>query len=117
LSLSMHAQDIRPSRLQRARFKLQDLLDRRREGLTGLVAYSGDAHVVTPLTDDTATIANLLPALNPDLMPLYGSNPAAGVRLAIELLANGGATTGRILLVTDGITRGDADTLETLLEE
>ena len=45
LSLSMYAQDIQPSRLQRARYKVLDILQRRHEGLTGLVVYSGDAHV------------------------------------------------------------------------
>src|SRR5690606_4082420 len=73
LSLSMTVADVQPSRLQRARYKILDLLQRRTEGLTGLVAYAGDAHVVTPLTDDTATIANLVPALAPDMMPIYGS--------------------------------------------
>ncbi len=111
LSLSMYATDVSPTRLQRARFKLHDLLQQREEGLTGLVVYSGDAHVVTPLTDDTATIANLLPALTPDLMPLYGSNPVAGVALAADLLANAEVTYGRILLVTDDLTERDLQAL------
>ena len=65
LSYSMTAADLAPSRVDRARQKLLDLLDQRREGQTGLIAYAGDAHIVTPLTDDTPTIAKLLPALNP----------------------------------------------------
>ncbi|MEQ9465108.1 MAG: VWA domain-containing protein [Haliea sp.] len=103
LSYSMKATDQPPSRLDRARQKLLDLLGTRREGQTGLVAYAGDAHVVTPLTDDTATIANLLPALNPDMMPLPGSDTAGALRLALELLASAGVGGGRILLLTDGV--------------
>ena len=76
LSYSMKSADLPPSRLDRARQKIIDLLGSREEGQTGLVAYAGDAHIVTPLTDDTSTIANLIPALNPEMMPVPGSNPA-----------------------------------------
>ncbi|MET0377925.1 MAG: VWA domain-containing protein [Spongiibacteraceae bacterium] len=107
LSLSMLAADVQPSRLQRARFKILDLLARRKEGLTGLVVYSGDAHVVTPLTDDTATIANLVPALAPDMMPLYGSDVTGGIEQALQLLHSSGVTQGRILLLTDDIENAD----------
>ena len=60
LSLSMYAEDLSPSRLVRARHKIADVLRRRDEGFTALVAYAGDAHTVAPLTDDTRTIENLL---------------------------------------------------------
>ena len=103
LSYSMKATDQPPSRLDRARQKLLDLLATRREGQTGLVAYAGDAHVVTPLTDDTGTIGNLLPALNPDMMPLPGSDTPGALRLALELLESAGVSGGRILLLSDGV--------------
>ena len=63
LTLSMHATDIKPSRLVRARYKLLELLKQRNEGQTALIAYSGDAHTVSPLTDDARTIAALVPPL------------------------------------------------------
>ena len=107
LSYSMMAADLAPSRYDRARQKLLDLLEQRKEGQTGLIAYAGDAHIVTPLTDDTPTIANLLPALNPGMMPVPGSEPAAALTQAIELLHSAGVQQGRILLVTDGITARD----------
>lgn len=107
LSYSMKSGDIVPSRLDRARQKLLDLLAQRREGQTGLIAYAGDAHIVTPLTDDTPTIANLLPALHPDMMPVPGSDPAAAVAQAVELLHSAGIRRGKILLVTDGVTDKD----------
>lgn len=107
LSYSMVAGDLAPSRIDRARQKLLDLLERRREGQTGLVAYAGDAHTVTPLTDDTPTIANLLPALHPGIMPVPGSNPAAALTQAVDLLRSAGIRKGRILLLTDGISSTD----------
>ncbi len=115
LSYSMVAADLQPSRADRARQKLLDLLARRREGQTGLVAYAGDAHTVTPLTDDIPTIENLLPALHPSIMPVPGSAPAAAVEQAIALLRSAGIREGRILLVTDGIDNRDRAALRTSL--
>ena len=115
LSYSMMAGDLAPSRLERTRQKLLDLLAERKEGQTGLVAYAGDAHIVTPLTDDTATIANLLPALAPGMMPLPGSDPAAAVEQAVELLRSAGIRDGRVLLVTDGISDEDGSDIERVL--
>lgn len=105
LSLSMLAEDLKPSRLARAKHKIADALRRRDEGLTALIAYAGDAHAVAPLTDDTRTIENLLTALSPTIMPVLGSNPASALELARELFANARVDQGRILLVTDGIDR------------
>lgn len=116
LSYSMKAADLAPSRLDRARQKILDLLKRREEGQTALVAFAGDAHVVTPLTDDTGTIANLLPALNPDMMPLPGSDAASAVNLALELLHSGGAAGGRILLITDGVARDQHEEIARALD-
>ena len=112
LSYSMKAADLAPSRLDRVRQKLLDLLQQRNEGQTALVAYAGDAHIVTPLTDDRPTIANLLPALNPDMMPLPGSDPVSAVKMALDLLRSAGVRQGRILLATDGVSDRDRRGIE-----
>ena len=104
LSPSMLAKDVQPSRLVAARHKILDLLTLRREGYTALIAYSGDAHVVSPLTDDTKTIASLLQVLEPGIMPAYGSNLEDALSKALLLFKNAGYTQGDILLVTDGVT-------------
>ena len=103
LSLSMFAPDHVPNRLDLAKRKLRDILDLRNEGQTALIVYAGDAHTVTPLTDDTVTITALVPSLTPNIMPLFGSNPVMALQMAISLLNDVQAQSGRILLMTDGI--------------
>ena len=71
VSRSMLADDIKPNRLERAKFKINDILDKRKDGQTALIVYAGDAFVVTPLTDDTETIALMLKAISPDIMPVH----------------------------------------------
>lgn len=113
LSLSMFAPDHEPSRLDLAKRKLRDILALREEGQTALVVYAGDAHTVTPLTDDVVTIAALVPSLSPNIMPLFGSNPTAAIDLAIGLLDDTEANRGKILLMTDGIRGFDEELLIT----
>lgn len=109
VSRSMNATDIEPSRLVRARHKVLDLLDRRVDGQTALVAYAGDAFAVTPLTDDNRTIASLVPSLEPDIMPLPGSRADRAIDRARELLRQAGARRGQVLLVTDSAEGPDLD--------
>lgn len=114
LSPSMMAEDIKPSRLVRTRFKIMDFLNARTEGLTALIAYAGEAHIVSPLTDDINTISNLLPALSPSMMPLPGSNVEMAVGMATQLFTDAGLNRGEILLVTDGV---DAIAFDTIREQ
>ena len=103
LSLSMDATDIKPSRLSRAKLELLDLLKTRKTGETALIVYAADAFVVTPLTDDNATIANLVPSLTTDMMPAQGSNLSSALRKTFSLFTQAGVINGHILVITDGI--------------
>jgi len=101
LSRSMDAQDIAPSRLERAVLKVRDILERRPADQFGLVVYSANAFVVTPLTTDTRNIELLLPELSTSIMPSQGSFPAVGLRKGAELLDQAGLPGGDLLLVAD----------------
>ncbi len=105
LSLSMYADDIKPSRLERARFKISDLLNLRQEGQTALLVYAGDAFIVTPLTDDIKTINSQLSALSPSIMPAPGSNTESALAKSVDLLKQAGMSQGHILLVTDEVDK------------
>ncbi|MEW9798132.1 vWA domain-containing protein [Alteromonas sp. CYL-A6] len=103
MSLSMRATDVTPDRLTRAKYKAIDLVNQLGEGETGLIAYAGDAFVISPLTEDAATITALLPSLRPEIMPVAGSDPLLGIQSAAELLTNAGYQKGDIFWLTDGI--------------
>ncbi|MDO3385768.1 VWA domain-containing protein [Gilvimarinus sp. SDUM040013] len=111
LSPSMVGNDVKPSRLIRARLKIAELLKQRNEGDTALIAYADQAHVVTPLTEDTETIAALLPALHPRMMPAAGSRVETAIDRAVKMLSDAGYSAGSLLLITDGV----AQTAETAI--
>ena len=112
LSYSMLATDIKPTRFERARFKLKDLLGHFVEGETALIVYAGDAFVISPLTHDPVTIASLLTGLHPNIMPLPGSRSDLAIELAADLLSRRNGGTGHIIWVTDGIEVQDIPAAE-----
>nr|WP_067293627.1 VWA domain-containing protein [Marinobacterium profundum] len=116
LSPSMLAQDLKPSRLMQARLRMIDLLRARQEGLTALVVYAGDAHLVSPLSQDRQTLLALAPTLSPDIMPIRGSQVEAAVERALALLNESGHGDGQLLLITDGVTPAAADAVAAQLQ-
>ncbi|WP_420996900.1 VWA domain-containing protein [Cupriavidus sp. 30B13] len=104
LSRSMDAVDVAPTRLERAKQKVRDLMALRAGARTGLVVYAGTAHMVVPPTDDPAFMELFLAALDTGMMPAAGKNAAAALALADGLLGRESAA-GTVLLVTDGFER------------
>ena len=107
LANSMNRTDLKPDRMTQARFKVEDALALGGEGLTGLVAYAGDAFTVSPLTRDTRTISTLLKVLEPGLMPVQGSRAGLGLLKAGELLRQAGVAKGQVLLIADGLPEAE----------
>lgn len=103
LSASMTATDLSPSRLDRARFKIMDILEKSAEGRIGMVVFAGEPHTVTPLTEDTATVINLLDALDIDIIPEPGNMGAPALQMAGGLLQQAGLRYGDLLLISDGL--------------
>ena len=117
LSPSMLAEDTKPSRIVRARLKIQDLLSQQKEGLTALIVYAGEAHIVTPLTDDQQTIINLLPTLKPGLLPIPGSNIEMAVDMGRQLVVDSGINSASLVIVSDGISPSAFTTIEQLMNK
>ena len=115
VSRSMDASDLSPSRMVRARHKVSDLLRHGADGRAGLVVFAGDAFAVAPLTRDADTLVHLLSAIDTSVIPVQGSRPDLGLEMARDLLEQGRATAGEIILVTDGMkgprTRDTAETI------
>ncbi len=101
LSNTLYADDVKPSRMARARFAVTDLLKANAAGLNGLIGFAGDAFVVAPLTRDSHSLSALLDAMSPRIMPVPGHDAAAAIKRSVNLLQRGGAPHGLIVLITD----------------
>jgi Ca-activated chloride channel family protein len=109
----MEATDVQPSRLERAKLKLRDMLELRKGAATGLIVYSGSAHLVMPLTLDSRIITSMIEDLTPDLMPAEGDALAAAITLASRMLERAGVP-GSMLVMADSVSPSQAEALKAL---
>jgi Ca-activated chloride channel family protein len=100
LSQSMMATDIQPNRLERAKFKIKDLLAENPKARIALVVFAGSAHTVVPLTRDYKIISTHLDGLSPSTVPYPGTNLEAALQLT-DTLTSVTAAPGKLLLITD----------------
>ena len=106
LTESMLANDIQPTRLERAKLKILDLIAARPGARTALVAYAGTAHMVLPLTEDPDLLKPFLDGLSPEIMPVDGSNAMNALELADRILTTD-ETPGSVLFLSDGVDAAD----------
>jgi Ca-activated chloride channel family protein len=102
LSQSMNATDVEPSRIARAREKIEDLMDMSHDDSIGLVAYAAVPHMITPLTDDFRTIKNLLPELDTSLVTIQGDRLKPALQMAAGMLKDEVGDEKSILVIGDG---------------
>ncbi len=105
VSASMQEKDVAPSRLELAKYKLQDLLAKRGGGRTALVVYAGSAHIAMPLTLDTQVFTPLLDAISPNIMPREGKFLSKAIPLVEQLSRESLAMT--VLVVSDAADKHD----------
>jgi len=102
VSPSMLVEDIKPNRLERARREILDFLRVVQGDRVGLVAFAGAAYVQCPLTLDYGALQMFLDALQPDLIPVPGTDLGAAIDTALSAYDFKAATDKVMLLITDG---------------
>ncbi len=106
VSQSMLAQDILPSRLEKAKLELQDLVERAKGDRIGVVAFAGEAFVQVPLTVDRSAVKLFLKALSPALIPTPGTNLGEALRASLSLFEDDAGGNKVVVLLTDGEDQG-----------
>ena len=107
LSRSMLAQDVKPSRLDRAKLLIQSLLERLEGERVGLVVFSGTAFLQSPLSADYEILREFLPALNPDYLPEGGTNYRALLDTTVQAFSSGTAADRFLIVLSDGEATDD----------
>lgn len=100
MSENMMISDLSPNRLARAKFKLHDLFSQKGTGQFGMVVFTGEPFVVSPLTEDGQTISALLSTLTPEVMPVGGQRLDSALDEAARLITDAGYGYGQILVLT-----------------
>ncbi len=112
ISTSMNAQDVRPSRLEKAKHKINSLLAQLSGDRVGLVIFSGDAFIQCPLTTDFSAVKMFLEAIEPDVTTSAGTNLESALATSREVFnqlrdQTAGGSYGRaVILLSDGEDHG-----------
>lgn len=101
-SKSMDADDVKPSRLERAKLAIHDLVDRFPGDRVGLVAFAGDAFLQSPMTLDHAALLESVDALDTSTIARGGTNIGRGIDVAVDALATEPGRQKVMVLLTDG---------------
>jgi Ca-activated chloride channel family protein len=102
LSRSMLAEDVTPNRLDRARLSILRLIRSLDGDRIGLVAFAGDAFIQSPLTADYTAAAMFLDAMEPEMMPVQGTDLGEALRMSLDALDEAAREDRIVVLVTDG---------------
>jgi Ca-activated chloride channel family protein len=101
-SKSMDADDVKPTRLERAKLAIRDLVERFPGDRIGLVAFAGDAFVQSPMTLDHGALLESVDALDTSVIARGGTNIGRGIDVAAEALATEPGKQKVMVLMTDG---------------
>jgi uncharacterized protein YegL len=109
VSLSMKAEDIKPNRLEKAKFELRNLISRLKGDRIGLVVFAGEAYTQFPLTTDYSAANLFLDAVDVDAVPTPGTSIESAIGRALESFDFEEPSTKVLVIITDGEnTEGDA---------
>ena len=113
VSPSMLAEDVKPSRLSRAKLEAVDLLRRLGGDEVGLVLFSGSAYLQFPLTNDYGTARSFIESATPELISRPGTAIGEAMRIAVRSFNPKRAAQKVILILSDGEDHA-ADTMESV---
>jgi Ca-activated chloride channel family protein len=102
VSQSMLAQDIPPSRLERAKLAVRDLIERLAGNEIGLVLFAGEALIQFPLTTDALSVQSFVSAASTQSISQQGTDLDGALRLAAAALDQPRPTTRSIIVLSDG---------------
>jgi len=107
VSNSMMAQDIQPTRLERAKQAISRLVDKLSDDRLGLIVFAGDAYVQLPVTNDYISAKMFLSSINPGIVPKQGTAIGSAINLAASSFSPQSETSKVIVVISDGENHED----------
>ena len=102
ISNSMLAQDVTPSRLEKSKMMVEDLVDHFNQDKIGLIVFAGDAFVQLPITSDYISAKMFLQNIDPSLIQTQGTDIGQAIDLAMHSFTQDAKTGKAIIVITDG---------------
>lgn len=107
VSNSMMAEDIKPSRLEKAKMAISRMVEKLSNDKIGLIVFAGDAYVQLPITTDYSSARLFLSGINSDIVPVQGTAIGSAIDLAARSFTPETETSKAIIVITDGENHQD----------
>lgn len=107
VSNSMMAQDIKPSRLEKAKMAISRMVEKLSNDKVGLIVFAGDAYVQLPITTDYSSAKLFLSNISTDIVPVQGTAIGVAIDLAAKSFTPETETSKAIIVITDGENHQD----------
>lgn len=107
VSNSMMAQDIKPSRLEKAKMAIARMVEKLSNDKVGLIVFAGDAYVQLPITTDYSSAKLFLSNISTDVVPIQGTAIGSAIDLAAKSFTPETETSKAIIVITDGENHQD----------
>ena len=102
ISNSMRAKDVTPSRLDRSKMMVENLVDKFSNDKIGLIVFAGDAFVQLPMTSDYVSAKMFLSSIDPSMIGTQGTDIAAAIDMAVHSFSQDDQVGKAIIVITDG---------------
>ena len=102
VSESMNAQDIKPSRLEKAKFEISQIISQLKGDRVGIIVFAGSSHLYLPLTSDYEATQLFLDAIDTKMIPNQGTDLSTALRTAMSVFNKEDDKYKVMVLVTDG---------------
>ncbi len=112
LSSEMSNKDVSPTRLSRAKFAISDMLELVGNTQTGLIIYTNEPYLISPITQDNQIIKNLLPAIDSDIMPANGDRLDRAIDFGVNKMKDAGFANGQIVIFSGDVGQDFKKSLE-----
>ena len=102
ISNSMRAKDVEPSRLERSKMMVENLVDNFTNDKIGLIVFAGDAFVQLPITSDYVSAKMFLSSIDPSMIQVQGTDIARAIQMATHSFTQEEKIGKAIIIITDG---------------
>ena len=102
VSISMNAEDVKPSRLEKAKFEISQIIRQLKGDRVGIIVFAGASHLYLPLTSDYEAAILFLDEIDTEMIPTQGTSISSALNTGLSAFSQEGEKFKVLILITDG---------------
>ena len=103
VSISMNAEDVKPSRLEKAKFEISQIIHQLKGDRVGIIVFAGASHLYLPLTADYEAAILFLDEIDTEMIPTQGTDISSALNTGLSTFSDKSEKYKVLILITDGV--------------